>query len=88
MATLLTGGCRFVGINAAEDLVARGERVVLADRVRLPSSILASVEAPSDVAIAHCDARAHRPTAQGRRVLGPLRPDQAHRDYTVDRCAQ
>lgn len=36
MTTLVTGGCGFVGINLAEELIAQGERVVLYDRHGLP----------------------------------------------------
>jgi UDP-glucuronate 4-epimerase len=36
MATLITGGCGFVGINLAEALAAQGEVVVLFDRHDLP----------------------------------------------------
>jgi len=40
MTILVTGGCGFVGINVAEELVARGERIVLFDRKPLPASAL------------------------------------------------
>ena len=38
MSVLVTGGCGFVGINVAEELIARGYRVVLFDRIGLPSA--------------------------------------------------
>ena len=38
MSVLVTGGCGFVGINVAEELIARGNRVVLFDRIGLPSA--------------------------------------------------
>ena len=36
MNTLLTGGCGFVGLNVAEQLLARGETVTIADQLALP----------------------------------------------------
>lgn len=35
MTTLVTGGCGFVGLNLAEELIAKGEHVVLLDRIGL-----------------------------------------------------
>jgi UDP-glucuronate 4-epimerase len=35
MTTLVTGGCGFVGLNLAEALIAKGEQVVLLDRISL-----------------------------------------------------
>lgn len=54
MATLVTGGCGFVGINLAEELGARGERVILFDRNGLPAlaqRVLQKQKLPPEVAI-------------------------------------
>lgn len=40
MTTLVTGGCGFVGLNLAEELLAKGESVVLLDRNPLPRDAL------------------------------------------------
>ena len=37
MSVLITGGCGFVGINVAEELLGKGEHVVLLDRIGLPA---------------------------------------------------
>jgi nucleoside-diphosphate-sugar epimerase len=54
MATLVTGGCGFVGINLAEALLARGESVVLFDRRGLPDAVSRTLQmhaAPLTVAV-------------------------------------
>lgn len=45
MATLITGGCGFVGINLADALLAKGEAVVLFDRRPLPDEARAALGA-------------------------------------------
>jgi len=58
MKILVTGGCGFVGINLAEELLARGESIVLLDRHGLPSGAKTALHQPNPrVAIVIADVR-------------------------------
>lgn len=58
MATLVTGGAGFVGLNVVEELATRGETVIVLDRLALPptlgdggrvTTVVGDVEQPDDM---------------------------------------
>jgi UDP-glucuronate 4-epimerase len=74
MATLITGGCGFVGINLAEELSAQRERVVLYDQHGLPEparQVLEKTDIP--------------PTLVSGDIRDSTKLAEVLREFTIDR---